>query len=91
MIANYGEEVIQVANGFGVSGTHVVYMDSRVDQGLGIPPEGARIVSPNASIPSREPVINHIWNNEWYIRKVVSSTFKAPIRGAEDKRTDSIL
>lgn len=66
---------------------------SSLDKGqvLTIPPKCAWIISPGTSITSCEPVVNNVRNNEWHIREIVPSTFEAPIRGAEDKWTNSIL
>lgn len=57
----------------------------------GIPPNSARIESPNATMSLSKPVVDDIRHKEWYRREVMHAAFEAPVCRPKHERADSIL
>jgi hypothetical protein len=56
-----------------------------------IPPHGARIELPSATMSPTEQVVDDVWHKEWHRRKVMHAAFEASVRGTEHDGGDSIL
>src|SRR3954469_14251191 len=56
-----------------------------------IPPNSARVESPNATMSLAKHVVNDIRHKKWYRGEVMHATLEASVRGSEHERGDSIL
>ena len=56
-----------------------------------IPPHGTRIISPSTPILSGKKIMNDVWHEERYRRKIMHAALEVPIRGSEHQGSDSLL